>query len=132
MIFGLGKRAKPLILHIDDDPDIVALVMAVLKGKGADGIFAYNAAEGFALARKEKPDVILLDISMPMTDGFETCRALKNDPKTKKIPILMLTARSQMKDVEKALGSGAEGYLAKPFAVPQLLEKLGAWVTFPK
>lgn len=123
-----GKREKPLILHVDDEPDIVSLVATALKAAGADVLTAENAADGFALARKQIPDLILLDIRMPITDGFEVCAHLKRDPKTKKIPIIMVTALGQMKDVEKALGMGADGYLVKPFDVPKLFDKIAAFV----
>ncbi len=130
MMLGLfsKKRTKPLILHIDDEPDIVSMVETALHAAGAEVISAENARDGFALARKKRPDLILLDVLMPITDGFQLCHKLNTDPRTKGIPIVMVTALGQMRDVEKALGNGAQGYLVKPFDVPKLFAKVREFV----
>lgn len=132
MVFGFGKRRKPLILHVDDEADITGFVKAALTAAGADVLTADNAADAYSLARKKRPDLVLLDILMPIIDGIEACRNLKNDPKTKAIPVVMVTALGQMKDVEKALGNGASGYLVKPIDMPKLFAKVGEFVVLPK
>jgi DNA-binding response OmpR family regulator len=131
MVFGLNKRSKPLILHIDDERDIVTFVAAALGAAGAEVLTADNAADGFALAKKRKPDIVLLDIRMPITDGFQVCDSLKSEASTKHIPVVMITAMGQMKDVEKALAMGAAGYLMKPFDMPKLFAKVAEFVSLP-
>jgi DNA-binding response OmpR family regulator len=132
MVFGFGKRKKPLILHVDDEPDIVGFVKAGLMAVGADVVSADNGADGFNLAKSKRPDLILLDIRMPLTDGFEVCHQLKTDDATKSIPVIMVTALGQMRDVEKALGMGAAGYLVKPFDMPKLFAKVSEFVALPQ
>lgn len=133
MVFGLfGKsatRTRPLILHVDDEKDIRELVAILVSHFGADIDTAENAGDGLALARKNRPDLILLDINMPGVSGFELCRQMKVEFKT--VPILMVTALTQMKDVEKAMAAGADGYIAKPFEPPKMKAKLAEFIKFP-
>jgi CheY-like chemotaxis protein len=113
-IFGGNKREKPLVLVIDDDDDIREMLTDLLQAMGVEVVGAPNGAEGVKLALKMAPDLILLDVRMPMMDGFEVCRVIKSDAKGKEIHILMVTSMDQQKDVEKALANGADGYIAKP------------------
>ena len=87
--------------------------------------FAYQALLRAVRARQELPDLILLDVTMPKVDGFEVCRRLKADPKTKDIRIIMLTARAQDADREQGETLGADGYFTKPFSPLALLGKIG-------
>lgn len=135
MVFGLfggssAARTRPLILHVDDEKDIRELVAILVQHFGADVLTAQDAGDGLALARKHKPDLFLLDINMPGVSGFELCRQLKVE--FKGTPILMVTAMTQMKDVEKAMAAGADGYIAKPFEPPKMKAKIAEFIKFPE
>ena len=114
-IFGGGdKRSKPLVLVVDDDDGIREMLIDIVQALGADTIDASNGADGVKLALKSIPDLVLLDVRMPMMDGFDVCRSIKTDAKGKAIPVFMVTSMDQHKDVEKALANGADGFIAKP------------------
>ena len=120
----MEKRAK--ILLVDDDADFVDSTRTVLESQLYDVIVAVNGDEGLRKARQEKPDLILLDIIMPVEDGFTAAEQLKKDPKLAKIPVLMLTSYSR-KGAETAiprsrgLGLEAEDYMDKPVTPKDLL-----------
>jgi CheY-like chemotaxis protein len=126
---GLGsllgmKRARPLVLHIDDSPLLIETTKAMLVSIGCDVISALNGEEGLALARKNKPDLILVDAMMPGIDGYTTTRALKADAATSTIPVVMLTGNDQVKSVDLSHSAGADGYIVKPIQVDRLSAKL--------
>ena len=129
--FFKKERTRPLVLHVDDDRDICAIISLTLKDLGLDSLSAHDGAEGLRVARKELPDLILLDIRMPVMDGFEVCLRLKGDDATKRIPVLMLTAMGQVKDVDKAVAAGADAYLPKPIRYPQLKAKIADLLRLP-
>ncbi len=108
------------ILVVDDDQNIRRLVSFNLSLANHEIILAKDGAEGFKAAVKEQPDLILLDIMMPIMNGYETCEKLKNDPATKHIPIFMLSAKGQMTDLDDAFNVGADDYITKPFDVEKL------------
>jgi CheY-like chemotaxis protein len=128
---GGNKRAKPLVLVIDDDDGIRYMLTDILQALGVDVIGAPNGAEGVKLALKMIPNLILLDVRMPMMDGFDVCRTIKNDAKGKAIPILMVTSMDQQKDVEKALANGADGYIAKPLNHVNFKKKIAEVLKLP-
>jgi two-component system response regulator MtrA len=133
MVFGFlggSKRSRPLVLHVDDEKDIRELVAILVSHFGADVQNAENAGDALALARKNRPDMFLVDISMPGVNGFDLCRQLKVE--FKGVPILMLTALTQMRDVEKAIAAGADGYIAKPFEPPKMKAKMAEFIKFPE
>lgn len=104
------------ILLIEDDPDIQRMVQLSLKYQGGHQVsVAGGGVQGLAMAVKDKPDLILLDVMMPEMDGHETCRHLKADPETRAIPVVFLSARAQHVEIQKGLDLGAVGYLVKPF-----------------
>jgi CheY-like chemotaxis protein len=107
--------AKPRILVVEDDPRVVIFVEDNLEAMGFEVLIARNGVEGLNKAREEKPDLLVLDVMMPEMDGYEVCRQLKADPKTRQIPILMLTAKGQLRDKVKGFDIGADDYLAKPY-----------------
>ncbi|MDO8636466.1 MAG: response regulator [Dehalococcoidia bacterium] len=113
------------ILLADDEEPVRALVAATIRDDSRYKILeAKDGMEALEIARKEKPDIILLDIMMPKMDGFEVCRQLKADPRTSGIFIIMLTALAQNTDKGKAKEVGANGYFAKPFSPTALIKKL--------
>lgn len=108
------------VLVVDDDQNIRRLVSFNLKADGHEVILATNGKEGLEAAQREQPDLILLDIMMPIMNGYETCSALKTDPETKEIPVFMLSAKGQMTDLDEAFAVGADNYITKPFDVEKL------------
>ena len=121
---GMERKAK--ILLIDDDSDFVAVTKLVLESKPYQVITAFNGDEGLKKAREERPDLIILDIIMPLKDGFMVCEQLKRDPELGKIPVLMLTAFSEkVGGTTLALSQGlsleAEDFIDKPVSPAELL-----------
>ena len=113
-LFGKKIRLKPLILVIEDEDDIRGMITVILRSMDLDVLGAASGPEGLKLAIKERPELVLLDIRLPGMDGFDVCRSIKVDVQTSKIPVVMVTAMDQHKDVEKALAYGADGYIVKP------------------
>ncbi len=99
---------------VEDNEDNRIVYSTILKHFGYEVTEALNGEEGIAKARSEKPDLILMDISIPIIDGWEATQVLKHDPSTKGIPIIALTAHALASDREKAMEVGCDGYLAKP------------------
>ena len=116
--------AKRKVLVVDDEEDITNTVAIMLRSRGFDVVTAYEGSDGFAKAKIERPDIILLDIVMPVMDGFDTCVKLKSDKETQKIPIIMFSASSENVSVTKANKVGAEDFVVKPFNLTVLLSKL--------
>ncbi len=112
------------ILVVEDDPTILESLKALLAAKGYGVVAAMDGAEGVAAARREKPQLILLDVILPKMGGFDVCQILKKDPATKEIKIVMTTALGRMGDVESAFASGADDYLIKPFDSQRLFKKI--------
>ncbi len=102
------------ILVVDDTPDIVHFLVVRLRSEGFDTITAYNGFDGLELAKREKPDMIILDVMMPQLNGFQVCRKLKQDNELKDIPIIFLTAKDQPSDRFWGEEVGGSAYLTKP------------------
>ncbi len=104
------------VLVVEDDVDIQKVIRMSLKLRGvSEVVLVESCAECFDRLGGFAPEVILLDVMMPHVDGYETCRRLKQDPATRKIPVVFLTARVQKADRERGMKLGALGYLTKPF-----------------
>lgn len=112
------------ILVADDDEDLLQALDFTLSQNGYNVIQAKDGAETIVEALESKPDLILLDIMMPDLDGFIACRELKNREDTKRIPIIMLTAKGEVEDIKTAFKAGANDYVVKPFMMEQVLEKI--------
>ncbi len=114
------------VLIIDDEEHIVELIKYNLDSSGYTTFEAYNGNDGLKTARKEMPDIILLDLMLPGIDGLEVCKRLRNDDKLKNVPIIMLTAKSE--EIDKILGLelGADDYITKPFSVRELNARVKA------
>jgi DNA-binding response OmpR family regulator len=115
---------KGRILIIDDEPDIVETLTFMLKARNYDVITAFDGQEGLVKVKTENPDLALLDIMMPGIDGYDVCSKIKSDKDTKKLPVIMLTAKGEGDAVIKAHKSGADDYIVKPFSLPTLVSKL--------
>ena len=109
------------ILVADDEPSIVDLVRFTLEDADVRVVEASDGAEALVLARRIKPDLVLLDVHMPRLDGREVCRQLRREPAFARTPIIMLTAAGQQADRTRGLGAGADEYLTKPFSPLALL-----------
>jgi two-component system OmpR family response regulator len=113
------------VLLVEDDPDILKVASLALRFDGRFHVLqASSGSQGLALARKEQPDLVVLDVMMPDMDGYETLKRLKADEATSEIPVVFLTARAQEPEMRKGLVMGAVGYLVKPFDPMQLPGKL--------
>ena len=115
---------KPRILIVDDEEDVVKPVAFRLQMQGFEVLMEPDGELGFQTAISEEPDLILLDIMMPGIDGLTLCSILKEREDTRDIPIIILTAKTTIGDVEKAFAAHADDYIAKPFDWPELFGKI--------
>ena len=119
------KKMKPDILVVDDESDIVDILKYNLEKENEYTVHAaYNGTEALAIAKKEKPDLILLDIMMPGMNGFEICKNLKSEPETKRIPVIFLTAKENEIDEIVGLEIGADDYIQKPISPRVVLARI--------
>ena len=112
------------VLLVDDDPVILKLLQVNFEMEGFNVSTANDGVEGLEKARAERPDIVLLDIMMPRMDGLQVTKALKGDPETKDIPIILLSAKAQASDIQAGKDIGADDYLTKPFDPLELLERV--------
>jgi two-component system phosphate regulon response regulator PhoB len=112
------------LLIADDELGIRRLVRMTLESDQYEILEAADAQEALGMARTHRPELVLLDVMMPKGTGFEVCRALKEDPETKDITVVMLTAKSQKTDVEEGEVAGADDYFTKPFSPVNLVRKV--------
>lgn len=112
------------ILIVDDEVDLAEMIQLLLQSRGYEVELAHNGREGLSKVQEFQPDLILLDVMMPVLDGFQVCRMLKFDDKFKHIQVIMLTARTQAKDQDLGQKVGADGYVTKPFDNKDLLAKI--------
>jgi DNA-binding response OmpR family regulator len=118
------KKDRVKILIVDDEPNIVRTLKDRLEMNEYDVITGSNGQEGLERAIKDQPDLILLDVIMPLMDGMEMLEALRRRPECADIAVIMLTARSQTQDIARAKSCGIEDYIVKPFDLSELLEKI--------
>jgi DNA-binding response OmpR family regulator len=119
-----ADTSKSTILIADDDGDILELLETVLQRAGFGPIAAADGEEALRLARERLPRACILDVVMPGLGGLDVLRALRSEPATADIPVLMLSASVQNPDMEAALKAGATDYLTKPFSYADLLDRL--------
>ena len=120
----MKKATLPKILIVDDERDLVSTVGFRLEFSNYTVMTAANGQEGLAKAATENPDLILLDIAMPIIDGHEMLKQLRANPKLKGIPVIMLTASCNRQDIAIASSYGAAHYVTKPFDFAELAEKV--------
>jgi DNA-binding response OmpR family regulator len=127
---GGPRRSQPTILCVDDDPEIARIWQMRLSRHGMDVVSAANGADGFAAAVQRNPDLILLDLCMPAEDGNQVLARLRCHPRTREIPVLMLTGGDIATARQRTSSYCADGYLMKPLDFTALLKELEAFLPF--
>ncbi len=112
------------ILVADDDRNVLYLISEVLSRSEYEVSQAVNGDQALKMTRETMPDLVLLDIMMPGLDGIEVCRALKSDPATTGIKVIMVTAKTGKKDIEAGRDAGADHYITKPFRLADLIDRI--------
>ena len=118
--------AKGKILVVDDEIYIVHILDFSLGIEGYEVMTALDGEQALAKVAQDKPDLIVLDIMMPKLDGYETCKALKSNPETKDIPVILLSAKGRNVDQKVGFEVGADDYITKPFSPRKLVERINA------
>lgn len=122
--FQLSQIKRTKILIVDDLPENLQMLGNTLREQGFQIAFATNGKQALVIALSKKPDLILLDMSMPEMDGLTVCKKLKENPITKNIPVIFLTARTESESIKKALSVGAIDYIVKPFNTAELINRV--------
>jgi DNA-binding response OmpR family regulator len=120
---GTTRKVQKILL-VDDDRALTVFLEKYLKDNGYEVKALTEAAEGLEYAITRSPDLIILDVMMPIINGFNFCRLLKQEKNRKNIPVILLTARDQMKDIEIGFEVGAEAYLTKPVNTAELIKTI--------
>ena len=119
---------KSRILIVEDDLDNLELIRILMLRAGHAVLEAHNGTHAIDVARKEKPDLIILDVNLPELDGFSTAQILKSGSDTQHIPIVALTVRTELEDRERAFKVGCDGYITKPMNVSTLADEIGMYL----
>jgi CheY-like chemotaxis protein len=112
------------ILYVEDNEDNIFMLKNRLARAGHTVVVATDGAQGVAMASSERPDIILMDLSLPVLDGWQATRQIKATPDTRHIPVIALTAHAMASDREKALSAGCDDFDTKPVELPRLLAKI--------
>ena len=118
--------SKPLVVVVEDEADIQDVIAYNLKRDGYEVLTASRGDEGLSLIQAKMPDLVILDLMLPGIDGLSICQQLRADPKTKNLPIIILSAKEEEADVVIGLGFGADDYVPKPFSPRELLARVKA------
>ncbi len=118
------EAARSRVLVVDDDPEIVTFLATLLELEGIESQVATSAAAALEKLKLAVPSLVLLDIAMPDRDGLDLCRALKKDPRTREVPVFVVSARPGKDVVERALAAGAEEFIRKPFENQELIARI--------
>ena len=116
--------ARKKILVVEDEADVSKALEIRLNATGYQPVIAVDGEEGWNKAQSEKPDLIILDVILPKLDGYGLCNLIKKDAKTKNTPVIMLTAKGMLGDIEKGFHMGADCYLSKPYEWDRLLQNI--------
>ncbi len=120
MIDAHFPSTKRTIMVVDDEPELVTIIRLMLEREEFNVKYAYSGSQLFAVLKEKKPDLIILDVMMPQTDGLEVLRRLKGDRETSSIPVILVTAKVQYEDIVTGYRMGADYYMKKPFTRTQL------------
>lgn len=119
-----SQARQDLVLVVDDSPDALSLINDTLEEAGLDVLVALEGRQALSIARRMRPDIVLLDAMMPHMNGFDTCKALKADPDLSPIPVIFMTGLSETEDVVRGLDAGGVDYLTKPIQPSELLARM--------
>lgn len=117
-------ETKKKILIVEDEKEIADPIQALLHLSGYETVLSMDGRDAVEKAREVVPDIILLDVMLPRLNGLDACKIIKEDPRLKQVPVIMLTGLNQLGDAEKAFEMGASDYLSKPFDVDRLIAKI--------
>lgn len=120
------------VLIVDDEPSILLSLEFLMKKEGYRVFIARDGAEAFDIIRQEVPDLLLLDVMMPLVDGYDVCRFVKQSPDYQHCKVIFLSAKSKDKDIQKGLDLGADLYIPKPFSTRELIAKVNELNIKPK
>ena len=120
---------RPRVLVVDDDPALAEMLGIVLRGEGFEPCFVADGDAALGAFRRERPDVVLLDLMLPGTNGIEVCRQIRSESG---VPIIMLTAKSDTVDIVRGLENGADDYVVKPFKPRELVARVRARLRTPQ
>ena len=109
------------ILIVDDEQGVIDVLMPAFRNRGYEVLSAENGLSGFKKIIENQPNIVLLDIKMPKVDGYNLCHMIKRDERLRRIPVIMLTAKTQKADILEGKKSGADAYITKPFDVKDVL-----------
>lgn len=112
------------ILVVDDEPDFLDIVRQVLEARGYGVASAADGAAGMAALRADRPDLVILDVNMPVMSGYDVCREIRADPALSDLPVVMLTIRNRDQEIVEGLDCGADEYMAKPFEPRELIARI--------
>jgi len=115
---------KQKILIVEDNPDLISILQVQLENKGYDTVQAVNGKKAVDMATAQLPDLIVMDIMMPQMNGLEATRLIRQNPKTRSIPILAASAKITTADKEECLQSGCNDHIAKPFTTKELVSRI--------
>ena len=118
------EAQSSVVLVVDDNPQNLELILAYLEDVDCRTLSAEGGQEALDIIQKTPPDLVLLDVMMPKMSGFEVCRRIKNNPETTDIPVIMVTALSEIGDIERAIDSGTDDFLSKPVNKWELLTRV--------
>jgi len=124
MSAALQAELRTRVLVVDDDPEIVTFLATLLELEGIESQVATSAAAALSMLDRGLPNLVLLDIAMPDRDGLDLCRALKKDPRTRDVPVFVVSARPGKDVVDRALAAGAEEFIRKPFENQELIARI--------
>ncbi|HYE48245.1 MAG TPA: phosphate regulon transcriptional regulator PhoB [Azospirillaceae bacterium] len=122
----MNAALKPLVLIVEDEADLVTLLRYNLEKEGFRVLVANDGEEALLIAEEQPPHLVLLDWMLPLMSGLEVCRQLRRGPKTRDVPVIMLTARGEEQDKVRGLNSGADDYISKPFSPTELVARIRA------
>ncbi len=121
---GKEQEKTPMVLVVDDNQQNLELLQAYLEDMDCRTTPAKDGPKALEIVAKDPPDLILLDVMMPKMSGFEVCKRIKNDPKTRDIPVIMVTALNEFGDIERGIDSGTDDFLSKPVNKLELLTRV--------
>lgn len=114
----------PKVLVVEDDPQIARIVQIKLKNNGFDVFLASDGGAGLSAVKEIRPDLVLLDVMMPVMDGYQVLRAIRSEPDLAAIPVIMLTAKGQERDILSGFKDGATDYIVKPFSPAEVVARV--------